>query len=444
MRKYTGEKSDDWYYYEYHDSNGEKHIGSTSESPQKYNKRKLLEKIELEASKITIEFDGKKYNTNQLKKIYGDLPLTNPLESQWDLDIEKFGGDISNKQNLTEKEIEEIKNLKNKLDAGKWKSRMRSLRKKGKLEQNKIDALNKLGMIWYPVGRSKSHDEWENNYISFKKYGLCYEIKNWVNEQRILHKKNSLSNENLYRLQAVNFPFNSEKKETYKLTRVSCWDLREKLEKKVTKYKSKRIKELSIDKEINKPSDNKTSRKKSSAKQKEKLSNIQKEQRFYENLNRFQHPATLNKLAEKDSLKILSQINEGFTLNELLEKKFIENECIKLNKKNEKLPTYIKKALQTKSKEIVGNDEIYSQFSDFNNSHINKSIRKKACEYMLKYIPTRTLKTGKTFKEINTLISIYKQERNLTELTFLKEMIFKYPMLEEFYGEKINSVLSKL
>ena len=436
MRKYTGEKSDGWYYYEYHDLNGEKQIGSTRVSPEEY--------IEVEASKITIKFEGKEYDTNQLKKIYGDLPLNNPLESQWDLDIENFGGDISNKKNLSGKEIEEIKNLKNKIDSRKWKSKMRALRKKGKLEQYKIDALNKLGMIWYPLGRSKSHDEWENNYISFKKYGLCYEIKNWVNEQRILYKKNSLSNENLYRLQAVNFPFNSEKKETYKLTRVSCWDLREKLEKKVKKYKSKIIKELSIDKEITKPSDNKTSRKKSSARQKEKQLKIQREQKFYENLHHFQHAVTLNKLAEKDSLKILSQINEGFTLNELLKKKFIENECIKLNKKNEKLPTYIKKALKTKSKEIIGNDKIYSQLSDFNNSHINKSIRKKACEYMLKYIPTRTLKTGKTFKEINTLILIYKQEKNLTELTFLKEMIFKYPMLEEFYGEKINVTILKL
>ena len=63
---------------------------------------------------------------------------------------------------------------------------------------------------------------------------------------------------------------------------------------------------------------------------------------------------------------------------------------------------------------------------------------------MLKNLPHISLKSGKLFKEINYLISTYKKEKNRTELIYLKDYIEKYPMLNEFYGEKINITILKL
>ena len=63
---------------------------------------------------------------------------------------------------------------------------------------------------------------------------------------------------------------------------------------------------------------------------------------------------------------------------------------------------------------------------------------------MLDYLPLISLKTARNFKEINYLISTYKKEKNLSELILLRDYIIKYPMLNEFYGDKINLVILKL
>jgi len=63
--------------------------------------------------------------------------------------------------------------------------------------------------------------------------------------------------------------------------------------------------------------------------------------------------------------------------------------------------------------------------------------------YMLKYTPFRSLKTS-DFKEINFLISIYKKEKNKTELLYLKDLLEKFPLLKELYGEKLLNVILKL
>ena len=62
-RIYTGKNEYGSYDYEYLDSEGNKRKASTSESESEYKKRKTLEKIEDEASKITLKFEGKEYNS---------------------------------------------------------------------------------------------------------------------------------------------------------------------------------------------------------------------------------------------------------------------------------------------------------------------------------------------------------------------------------------------
>ena len=62
---------------------------------------------------------------------------------------------------------------------------------------------------------------------------------------------------------------------------------------------------------------------------------------------------------------------------------------------------------------------------------------------MLKRSPFKSLKTSR-FKEIDYLISIYKKEKNKTELLYLKELFEKYPLLKELYEEKLLDVIVKL
>ena len=86
-------------------------------------------------------------------------------------------------------------------------------RRDGKLESYKIEALNRAGMTWNPTT-----DEWEHYYEMYKFRGLCLLNEDWVKEQRALYEKNELSNENLIRLEAVDFPFIADKNENFRLS----------------------------------------------------------------------------------------------------------------------------------------------------------------------------------------------------------------------------------
>ena len=144
-------------------------------------------------------------------------------------------------------------------------------------------------------------------YISFRKNGLCVEIKDWVKEQRIEFENKTISNENLLRLQAVDFPFKAKDNEHYKLTKQSCWDLREKLDNKVNRFKVKRQKELSV-----------YEKKKSwygTKKQLEKLKKSRKEvNSFYNRKYSFCSPLSLKKLNETEALKSFQILIKGFLI----------------------------------------------------------------------------------------------------------------------------------
>ena len=87
-------------------------------------------------------------------------------------------------------------------------------------------------MIW-----DAENNEWEHYFNIFKNYGFCAIIEDWVNEQRILYTQNTLSSENLKRLEAVNFPFTLRKNEVYRITSFQAFEMINALENGQKEYK---------------------------------------------------------------------------------------------------------------------------------------------------------------------------------------------------------------
>lgn len=297
--------------------------------------------------------------------------------------------------------------------------------------------LNKLGMIWHPVGSTGSKDKWEQNYISFRINGLCYEIKSWVEEQRELFESNSLNDENLFRLKAVDFPFVSNNNEEYKLTRKSCWVLREKLQKKVDKFVINKQKELSVY-EMKK---NFYGTKREELELKKRHKEVNK---FYNRRYSFCSEFSLKKFNEKEALDKLYEINNGISYFNTRLKEFLDFEYKNCKENSIITPYFIKGFYDEVNNSKLTKTEIYSELSKFNVNDFNGNIRKQACMYMINHLPHISLRKGKHFKEINYLISVYKNEKKIDELNNLKNLIEKYPMLNELYGEKINITILNL
>ena len=401
----------------------------TKESPEKY-------KIRLQSEIITIKVEDKEYNKEELLDIY------NQIANREDENRKNEIPDIILSENLSSHELEELKKLKNKTEARKWKSRQRSLRKKGKLEQHKIDMLNKLGMIWHPKGVNGSYDKWEDNFFIYRKHGLCFDLKKWVKEQRVLFKENKISNENLFRLQAIDFPFEAKHDEKYKLTTNSCWELRKKLDKKIREFEIKEHKKFGIYEEKDfyevKKIVSITKKEKEETKKRNKEVNS-----FYNRKYLYCDSLSINKLSQEEALNELSNIDKGVSYEDKRLEEFLDYESEKFNKNNKEIPHYIEQFYDEIKEDKLDDEGIYIELSRFVSGEFDTEIRKRACHYMLKYAPYKSLKTTK-FKEIDFLISIYKKEKNKTELLYLKDLLEKFPLLKELYGEKLLNVILKL
>ena len=433
-RIYTGKTENSSYVYESINSKGQRSEVLTSESKKKYERRIVLEKIERESAELTINFEGKKYNRVELVNLYNEI---SKIYDPPDYSSESNLPDIENDEYLTEEELDFLRNIKKEQDAKKWKSRLRSKRRNGKLEQYQIDALNKLGMIWHPKGKNSSNDEWEGNYILYRKFGLCFEIKNWVEEQRTLFKENNIPNENLYRLQAVKFPFDILQNENYKLkTRSACWELREKLDEKIRRFQIKEQKKFDV-----------YEKGKLYYGTKKEVGKIKKSHKevnsFYNKKYSYCNILSINKLSKEKAFKELANLDKGDSYEDKRLKEFLDNESETFKKNKKRTPHYIKQFYKEINKNKLADDEIYNQLSKFNIREIDTDIRKLACHYMLKRSPFKSLKTSR-FKEIDYLISIYKKEKNKTELLYLKDLLEKFPLLKELYGEKLLNVILKL
>ena len=414
-----GNKKGIWSYsYKY---SGQKSFWArTDESPQEYDRRISIIKIN---SNTTINFKGKNYTLNQLDIIYKDL-----AESELNKTFNTPDIDVS--QEINEIKRKELEDWQTKMAASRWKSTQRSLRKKGRLDQYKIDALNKLGMVWNP-----KEDEWEKNYLKFRNIGFCSELEIWIKKQRTLFNLNEISNENLLRLNAIKFPFETLPNEEYPLTTKSVWELKEKLEKKIRKLELKQEKN----------SETYENKKKNKLIKKEKDS--QKEvNSFYRRKFQYCSGDFIFELNEKDALNKIHQIDKGISIYKGRLKNFLDSESNKYKSEGRKTPSWVSKfyteVIDSESK--LTPNEKYNELSLFNSSKFNSVIRTKACEYMLSYISNRNLNNSNSFKEINYLISIYKKERDIIELKLLLDFINKYPLLFELYNNKIEKEIIKL
>ena len=373
---------------------------------------------------FTILDQGKKYNEEDLEIIREALAENHIPKPLPDENFNVF-------DDLSEIKLKEVSDYKIKIRASGWKSTQRSLRKKGKLDQFKIDALNKLGMVWNP-----KEDVWEKQFLSFKKRGYCYGLKKWINKQRLLFKENQLNKENLYRLQSIEFQFDSQEKELFPIGWKCYNELYEKLERKRNKLK----------REYNKVSS------------KPKIKKENKFQKAY-NLYNFRKYSLEDKINSKfknlsnnELLLLIDNIVSGKSIYYDSYKKFYEDAIHKIfdgPKKENPMDIPLTQGnparadLEGLQLNIKGRSQ-YFELLAFNTTEIDPQIRKVACENMLNYFKDISTDQPKNFKPLDFLISYYKKQKNTEELLKLKEYINQYPLLLELYNDKIYSILQKL
>ena len=409
-----------------------------------------MSKLNSKDSVVTIKHKGETYSEEDLDVIYEILVENYTPRNQYIDDI-----DFNPNEELSEVDLKELKNWETKMKASSWKSRQRSLRKKGKLEQYKIDSLNKLGMLWNP-----RESIWEKMYLIFKKNGLCDEIENWVKEQRELYYSNKLSSENLVRLELVKFPFKIVAGEQFSLTFNSLYILQEKLRKK------KRRLELKL---FNNPP------KKLNDKQKEVIYKEQQSRSLKNNLQkqrkkkskwsvlRSKYVSTVNSFKISnfsfDEVKeIIDKIEKGesmyylvisdFINNFIAKKKFTKYSLVKANTPGHFFGNSSFETAFLEEHKIFLNSPIdesvkYNQIFEFANSNDHR-IQSYACNSAINYFGIFANKRTRKFEPVELLINLFKQRVEINNLSYLKEKIKKFPLLFELYDKKIDNVIMKL
>jgi hypothetical protein len=444
----VGGKNGIWSYsYKY---SGQKTFWArTDESPKDYNNRinpkKNIENI------VTISYKGKLYSQEDLD-LLSKILLENYAPKNNHSDDIIFDPN----EELSEEKFKELKDWETKMKASSWKSRQRSLRKKGKLEQYKIDSLNKLGMLWNP-----RESIWEKMYLIYKKDGLCDEIEDWVNEQRELHSSNKLSSENLIRLELVKFPFKEVAGEEFPLTFNSLNILEEKLRKKTRRLELKLFNDppkklTDRQKEIIKKEKNyrKEKRKKKERNQKSKWSILRS--KYVSSVNKFNKD--LDEITFDKAIEIINSIQRGesmyysvindFIKKLISEKKFTKYSLTKANISGHFFGnSYYETAFLDEHKIFINSpiDESikYNQITEF--FHLNNfEINCYACVVAINYFAVFGSNKTKKFEPVEILINIYKQRQEINNLSSLKGKIKKFPLLFELYENKIDKVITKL
>ena len=377
---------------------------------------------------VTIKYKGEIYSEEDLDELSQTLSDNYKPKNNYSDDLK-----LDLKEELSEEKLKEIRNWKIKLKASAWKSRQRSLRKKGKLDQYKIDSLNKLGMVWNP-----REDEWERFYLLYRKNGLCDEIESWVKEQRVLYKENQISNENLYRLKAVDFPFKPKENENFPLTFNTIYMLKEKLRKKKRRIELKLInnppKELS---EIHKKIIKKEKQHKKTIESNKGFQSIYNELYMIEG----RVDKGLIKLSYQEIKNIIKQIELGTSIYYDLKKEYLDKIVI-----NKVLGHFTKSKVKHFYDLNIDLDPIekFDQISIFNSIKFDNEIRKYSCNKLLNYYEFVVGSQLRNFKPLIFLISYNKKEKNIDEILKLKKFINKYPLLFEVYSDKLEEIIIKL
>ena len=351
---------------------------------------------------------GKHYSIKDLQKLR-DIWEKETYEDPDFHEVDKYA--IKSLE-LTEKQFNNLKEFTLRQKASSWKTRQRKLRNEGKLEQHKIDALNKLGMLWNPL-----EDLWEINYSHFKKYRLIDPIEKWVKEQRVIFKENQLSNENFTRLNAANFPFEEKNDEVFKLDIYQIIFMEEQLNSGKNIY-----------------DDNYTERNFHNLKKK-----IRENKPKSEKLSR----AQLNKIDELTQMTF-----EGFKkeIDALFETQY----------KMERISGVIK------SKQQHYSNIYYGCFKYLNGifltgktiNYLEETVKFKcsdkvilyASEKGLNYLDKFMLGSGKyndakKFLPANTLINYYRKNKMIDELVRINKVVLKHPILKAIYSERMNKII---
>lgn len=437
-KKYIGKSEYGSYMYEYTSVGGERRIVHTSESPKEYESKKKLAEHEKMLSVIPIYHKGKKFNELILNEIREELRKNHVPKHNY-LNDDNFDAN----RELSKAQLEDINKWRKNMKASSWKSRQRSLRKKGELEQYKIDMLNKMGMIW----NFENDGGWEKNYKIFKKYNLCYDNEEWVNEQRKLYNNNELSNENLFRLQAVDFSFDRKDDEKYPYT----WDSLNMLEEKLLK-KQKRVEKI-----INDPKQKKKPIKKfinkKSRKPKSKWAILHS--KYVSITGKFNK--NLQSISLKDAIELIKRIEKGESMykeeiekhldNLVSKKKFTKYSLLNANKPGHYFgldhETSFLNEHRVYSDSPIDEQEKYFQIITFVYRK-NYEIQTYAFYILLKYFKEMANERTRNWEPIELIIELYKSKGELNQLMNIKEKIKGIPLLYELYKTKIDKTVYKM
>jgi hypothetical protein len=400
------------------------------------------------ASDFYITHRGIKYNKIDLDIIFKQIQ-EKYTETNWKIKKD-------DPFNLSDEAKKEIETLKIRMKASSWKSNQRTLRKKGKLDQYKIDSLNKLGMVWDP-----RKDEWEKNYLSFRERGFCYDLEIWIKQQRKLYNSKQIDIENLIRLQAINFPFEEQKNEHFPFTLKCIFKLMEIYRDK--SYKAWNKEESTIAWRKN----NENLSKRYNESEKEIFSKT-----IYTKLIRIRESFMKNlyKLSYDDSISLIDEILDGedIFINDFIIAKHSQNiinrnglkgkfgnpiyygcssKQQKLFQPIEKFDIELRRILSipnpNDNKKLDGGG-IYYCLNFFNKTNINPLVRKYCYEKMLDFYEVVYDKKMRSFAPLDQLILLFVNEKNIDEIQKLKKYIEKYPLLSILYKDKIDGILGKI
>ena len=312
---------------------------------------------------------------------------------------------------LTEKQLSSLKKSVLTKKASSWKSRQRKLRREGKLDQYKIDELNKLGMLWNPLG-----DLWEINFSYFRQYGLTDPIKKWAKAQRTLFREKKLSDENFLRLSSTNFPFEESKDEEYRLDIYQIIFM---------------IEQLTLGNKVYSDSYTK------------------------ENFHSLKDRAVKKNVSKKPTRTQLGKINE---LNQMSydDFKFEIDKLYSIEYKKEKASGIVKSRQKHYS-------EIYFESLKYINgvfktgrviNYLEETVKYECSDEVIIYTSEKALAhldnfmlhTGEyndytNFPPINKLIKYYSKNEMNSNLMKINKVICKYPILSAIYSDRINKVI---
>ena len=361
---------------------------------------------------------------------------------------------------LSERELEEHFLSKKRTEASSWKSRQRALRVAGKLEQYKIDALNRFGMLWDPTNNhwEMMFDKFRNKYFSVlldsfisNNYPLQWDklkhlnnLWHWEKEQRKLYKNGNIEEENLVRLKFINFPFEFELKndDTFNLNQLFI----------IINDFRKLNRELIIDKETFMSNYGFLKAKRFIGQKfviKSSLVGLELGAEIIENETEYQNPARL-KLIKEDQIKgkedqIKNELMEVEALKELRNEpvEYFIDEINRINRR----PLYFDRV--SGLEDFLGKHYYYRKKKIWVENICNNEIKKMASEKVISILDEKLLGKGlfnnkKSFKAISFLLTYYQRGKNLDELLKMKDLIKKHQILDLIYGERIKRILHKI